>query len=65
MIHAATDISFFVTIKPPEGPNVWVADTGASCGSTYSYSRLTNKKVPAAADGVTLSGGKPRVQNDW
>eukprot|EP00957_Ditylum_brightwellii_P074255 5642208-Ditylum_brightwellii.AAC.1 len=42
-------------------PNVWVADTGASCNSTCHMHGLTNKRVAPSEDGVTLPDGSKKV----
>eukprot|EP00957_Ditylum_brightwellii_P166843 12699115-Ditylum_brightwellii.AAC.1 len=42
-------------------PNVWVADTGASCDSTGHITGLENKRVAPSGDGVTLPDGSKKM----
>eukprot|EP00957_Ditylum_brightwellii_P144094 10979050-Ditylum_brightwellii.AAC.1 len=49
---------FPASLELLKDPNVWVADTGASCNSTAHHIGMVNKKVPSKHDGVTLPDGK-------
>eukprot|EP00957_Ditylum_brightwellii_P061109 4637111-Ditylum_brightwellii.AAC.1 len=42
-------------------PDVWVADTGASCDSTGHVFGLRNKRVAPREDGVTLPDGSKKT----
>eukprot|EP00957_Ditylum_brightwellii_P199310 15192370-Ditylum_brightwellii.AAC.1 len=56
----APDMAFPATLKLLEDPNVWIADTGASCDSTAHHVGMINRRVPAANDGVMLPDGKTK-----
>eukprot|EP00957_Ditylum_brightwellii_P055231 4186527-Ditylum_brightwellii.AAC.1 len=42
-------------------PNVWVADTGASCDSTSHVSGLENCRIAPSNDGITLPDGSKKA----
>eukprot|EP00957_Ditylum_brightwellii_P011155 845254-Ditylum_brightwellii.AAC.1 len=42
-------------------PNVWVADTGASCDSIGHISGLENCRIAPSNDGVTLPDGSKKA----
>eukprot|EP00957_Ditylum_brightwellii_P212311 15367177-Ditylum_brightwellii.AAC.3 len=53
------DMTFLITLDLLEDPNVWTADTGASCDSTGSLIAVHNRRVPKKDDCITLvDGGK-------
>eukprot|EP00957_Ditylum_brightwellii_P136683 10423347-Ditylum_brightwellii.AAC.1 len=57
MLLVGVDMTFPITLELPKDPNVWIADTGASCDSTGSPIAMHNQCVPRKNDGVTLVDG--------
>eukprot|EP00957_Ditylum_brightwellii_P092696 7058143-Ditylum_brightwellii.AAC.1 len=57
MLLATPDITFPARLKVLRDPNVWIADTGASCNSTGHHVHMVNQKVAPKCGGVTLPDG--------
>eukprot|EP00957_Ditylum_brightwellii_P190250 14481216-Ditylum_brightwellii.AAC.1 len=58
MLLATSDITFPAMMELLKDPNIWIANTGASCDSTGSYIRMVSKKIPHKSDGVSLPDGQ-------